>query len=151
MINLNGIILFHNSSIIKFFMNFIFSQSMFDVALLDALTPLVIKVMDLASYLPAELQIVTFIHFRIASFTKQGQYQITVLQDNIFLIRSEATVLRILFISHSFVFSNIFAFLFFKHLQLVFDVLFICVKGLKLQLIDLFLLIFVDILIFSIF
>ena len=61
-------------------MDLIFPDSMLDIIILDLLAPTVVEVVDFASHLPAVLQIVSLVDLRIATFTKNTQDQVSVLQ-----------------------------------------------------------------------
>ena len=60
-------------------MDFVLSYRVFDVVVLDLLTPVVVKVVDLAGHLPALLQVVGLVDLRIASFSEDRQDQVAVL------------------------------------------------------------------------
>ena len=63
MVDLNSIVVFDNSSIVEFLVDFIFSQSMLNIVVLDLITPTVIEVVDFAGDLPAVLQVKGLVHF----------------------------------------------------------------------------------------
>jgi hypothetical protein len=63
MVDLDRIVLLHNPSVVKVFMNLVLSQSMLDVALLDLLAPTVVEMVNLASHFTAVLQIVALVDF----------------------------------------------------------------------------------------
>lgn len=55
MVDLNSIVVFNDSSVVKFLVDFIFSESVLNVVVLNLITPAVIEVMDFAGDLPAVL------------------------------------------------------------------------------------------------
>lgn len=63
MVDLYSIVVFDDSSIVKFLVDFIFSQSVLNVVVLDLITPTVIEVMDFAGNFPAVLQVKSLVNF----------------------------------------------------------------------------------------
>ena len=93
MVDLNSIVVFDDSSIVKFLVDFIFSESVLNVVVLDLITPTVIKVMDFAGDLPAVLQVKGLVHFREATFSKDRKDQVLIIEDCECLAAMDAAIL----------------------------------------------------------
>lgn len=63
MIDLYSIILLHNSSVVQVFMDFIFPQSMLNIAFFYCFIPGVIKLMNLAGNFLALIEIIGLVNF----------------------------------------------------------------------------------------
>jgi len=148
-VDLNSIVMFDNSSIVEFLVDFIFSQSMLDIVVLDLITPTVIEVVDFAGDLPAVLQVKSLVHFREPALPKDRQDQVLIVEDGECLAAMDAAILGLLLVSYSLELNQVGALLLFEHLQLFFDSSFFIFKELLLELVNFTLLILVDVLKFS--
>ena len=57
MVNLHGIVVLDNASIVQFLVDLILSQSMFNIVILHLVTPTVVEVVDLAGDFAAIFQV----------------------------------------------------------------------------------------------
>ena len=62
MVYLNGVELLDHPPVIEVFVDLVFSYGMLDVIVLDLFRPTIVKVMDLASHLPAVLEVISLVH-----------------------------------------------------------------------------------------
>lgn len=61
-VNLDRIVVAHNSPIVQVLMNLVLAQRMLYVTLLNLLAPLVVEVVNLAGYLTAVLQVIGLVY-----------------------------------------------------------------------------------------
>ena len=151
MIDLHGVVVLDHTTILKFFMDLVFSQSVLDVVIFYLVRPAVVKVVDFTGYLTAVLKIKRLIHLREAALAQDREYQVLVVEDSKGLLAVDAAVLGLLFITNAFVFNQVGALLLFKHLKLLLDTTFFVLEQLHFELVDLSLLILINVVEFTLF
>ena len=122
---------------------------MFDVIIFDLVVPAIIEVMDFAGYLSAVFKIECFVNLREATFTENGQNQISIVEHSKSLAPVDTTIFGLLFIPNPLVLNLICNFLLIEHVKLLLDSLFFILKEFLLELIDLSLFILVNVVKFT--
>lgn len=69
MINLHGIVVLDNASIVQFLVDLILSQRMFNIVILHLVTPTVVEVVDLAGDFAAIFQVKRLVNLWEATLT----------------------------------------------------------------------------------
>lgn len=118
-VDLDRIVVAHNSPIVQVLMNLVLTQCMLNVTLLNLLAPLVVEVVDLAGYLTAVFQVIGFVYLGVAALTKEAEYQVLIGEDTIALLGLHAIILRAFFVAHALEFVHVEALLLLQDLELL--------------------------------
>jgi hypothetical protein len=124
---------------------------MFDIIILNLISPTIIKRMNFASYFTAHLNVECLIYFRKASLSKYWQNEISLIKHCECFNSADTAVFALLFVSNPLVFKQILTFFLVKHVQLFSDASLLIFHQFLLKLINFFLLIFVYIIEFWLF
>jgi hypothetical protein len=80
---------------------------MFDVRVLNIIVPLIVKVMDFASYLSTVVQVKRFIDLGVTTLAQEGKELVFIIETTVFLLGVDAIVFRAFLIPHSFEFMHV--------------------------------------------
>lgn len=72
MIYLYGVVLVNHSSVVKVLVDLILPDGMLDIVILYLFGPAVVKVVYLASYFPATLQVESFVNLGVTAFAQNA-------------------------------------------------------------------------------
>jgi hypothetical protein len=80
-VDFDGVVLSDYSRVVKFSMDLVLSQSMFDVICFEALAPVVVEVMDFASDFFTVFEVKCFVDFGVASSSKEGEDEVSIFEN----------------------------------------------------------------------
>lgn len=146
MVNFNSVEVFHDAAMVQLFMDLIFTQGMLDVVVFHLVTPAVVEVVDFACHLTELLQVEGLVDLREATFAKDGEDQVPVVEDCKRLASVDAAVLGLLLIADALELKQVLTLLLVQHVELLPNPALFVLEEFDFELVNLLLFVLVDIL-----